>query len=111
MRRYLVVANQTLGGQPLADKLAELMAAEPCRFHLVVPATHPHRHLVWTEGEAIALARERLEEALFRLRALGADVDGEVGDERPVDAVGDAIRAGPPYDAVIVSTLPPGISR
>jgi len=111
MRHYLVVANQTLAGQPLADKVTELMAAEPSRFHLVVPATHPHHHMTWTHGEAAALAKERLEEALFRLRALGADVDGEVGDERPLDAVGDAIRAGPPFDAIILSTLPPGLSR
>ncbi len=111
MRHYLVVANQTLAGQPLADKVTELMAAGPCRFHLVVPATHPHHHMTWTEGGAVALARERLDDALVRLRALGADVDGNVGDERPVDAVGDAIRAGPPFDVIIVSTLPPGLSR
>lgn len=111
MRRYLVVANQTLGGQPLADKVEKLMAAGPCRFHLVVPATHPHHHMTWTEGEAVALAKARLEEALFQFRALGAEVDGVVGDERPVDAVADAIRAGPPYDAIVLSTLPPGLSR
>jgi hypothetical protein len=70
--------------------------------------------MTWTEGEAIGIARHRLEEALERLRALGADVDGTVGDGRPVDAVGDAIRAGPegePYDAILLSTLPPGLSR
>jgi len=111
MRRYLVVANQTLGGQPLVDKVRELMAGGPCQFHLVVPATHPHEHLTWTEGGATAVARQRLDEAIVRLRALGADIDGHVGDERPVDAVGDAIRAGPPYDAILLSTLPPGVSR
>ncbi|MGH9224790.1 MAG: hypothetical protein ACRD2W_13670 [Acidimicrobiales bacterium] len=114
MRRYLIVANQTLGGQPLADKVRELMAGGPCRFHVVVPATHPHHHITWTEGEAVAIARHRLDEALERLRALGADVDGNVGDGRPVDAVGDAIRAGPsgePYHAILLSTLPPGLSR
>ncbi|MFP5319850.1 MAG: hypothetical protein ACLGI2_16350 [Acidimicrobiia bacterium] len=111
MRRYLVVANQTLGGQPLVDKVRALMAEGPCQFHLVVPATHPHEHLTWTEGGAAAIARRRLDEALAALRALGADVDGEVGDERPVDAVGDAIRAGPPFDAILLSTLPPGLSR
>ena len=111
MRRYLVVANQTLGGQPLVDKVRDLMAQGPCRFHLVVPATHPHHHLTWTEGEAAGIARHRLEEALLELLALGAEVDGEVGDERPVDAVGDAIRAGGPFDAILLSTHPPGMSR
>ena len=112
MRRYLIVANQTLGGQPLADKISELMGVGPCRFHVVVPATHPHDHMTWTEGRARAIAGHRLDEALERLRGMGADVDGEVGDERPVDAVGDAIRASDePFDAIVLSTLPPGLSR
>lgn len=111
MRRYLVVANQTLGGQSLVDKVRALMAEGPCQFHLVVPATHPHEHLTWTEGGATAIARHRLDEALAELRSLGADVDGEIGDERPVDAVGDALRARPGYDAILLSTLPPGLSR
>lgn len=111
MRQYLVVANQTLVGEPLAAKVRELMAAGPCRFRLVVPATHAHHHAVWTEGEATAIARHRLDEALVQLRSVGADVDGDVGDGRPMDAVGDAIRAGPPFDAIILSTLPPGMSR
>jgi hypothetical protein len=39
VRRYLVVANQTLGGQELATAIRERMAAGDCHFHLVVPAT------------------------------------------------------------------------
>ena len=114
MRRYLIVANQTLGGPPLLDKVRDLLGEGPCRFHVVVPATHPHDHLTWTEGQSVAIAKHRLDEALARFRAAGADVDGEVGDGRPVDAVGDAIRAAPPgesYDAILLSTLPPGLSR
>ena len=39
MRRYLVVANQTLGGEELIAAIQERMAAGPCHFHLLVPAT------------------------------------------------------------------------
>jgi hypothetical protein len=39
MRRYLIVANQTLGGEQLTAKLTECMNAGPCRFYLVVPVT------------------------------------------------------------------------
>src|SRR5438874_2419927 len=63
-----------------------------------------------TEGEARELARTRLDHALDRFRALGAEADGEVGDGRPLEAVRDALREGG-YDEVILSTLPPGLSR
>jgi hypothetical protein len=37
--RYLVVANQTLGGEQLLSVIRDHMAAGPCHFHLLVPAT------------------------------------------------------------------------
>ncbi|MDQ3946496.1 MAG: hypothetical protein M3357_15370 [Actinomycetota bacterium] len=110
MGRYLVVANQTLGAEALADKVREFMAAEPSTFHIVVPATHPKDHAFWTEGHAHALAEKHLEAALARFRKLGAEVDGEVGDASPKLAINDALLAGS-YDAVILSTLPAGVSR
>jgi hypothetical protein len=36
---YLVVANQTLGGDQLLEQLRERMEAGPCHFHVLVPAT------------------------------------------------------------------------
>ena len=39
MRRYLVVANQTLGGDELWAAIRERMAGGDCHFHLLVPAT------------------------------------------------------------------------
>jgi hypothetical protein len=39
VRRYLVVANQTLGGEELWTAIRERMASGDCHFHLVVPAT------------------------------------------------------------------------
>jgi hypothetical protein len=39
VRRYLVVANQTLGGDELWAAIRERMAAADCHFHLLVPAT------------------------------------------------------------------------
>ena len=110
MRRYLVVANQTLGGPRLAGTIRARLAAGPCRFHIVVPATPREEHVVWTEGEAHDLARARLDHALERFRTLGAKADGEVGDGRPLEAIRDALREGE-YDEVILSTLPPGLSK
>lgn len=110
MRHYLVVANQTLGGRHLMDKVRDLMADGPCAFHIVVPATSPAEHAVWTEGEAVALARKRLELALERFRDAGVEADGEVGDADPMDAVRDC-QAAQRYDEIILSTLPAGMSR
>lgn len=111
MRHYLVVANQTLLGDPLLNRIKECLAAGPSRFHLVVPATHAPGRAVWTEGHNRAVAAERLREGLERFRALGAEVEGEVGDERPMDAIRDAMLHAGPFDHILLSTLPPGLSR
>lgn len=110
MRSYLVIANQTLGGEELIARIRECIDAGPCRFHIVVPATPPGEHLTWVEGEANAIAAERLERARASFRELGAEVEGEVGDANPIEAIGDAIRENE-FDEIIISTLPPGPSR
>jgi hypothetical protein len=111
MRRYLVVANQTLAGAQLLSTMHELADRNPSTFHVVVPATPPKDHS-WTEGEARRTARSRLDAALTRLASEGIDATGEVGDERPFEAVNDVLlRDEEPFDAIIVSTLPPKLSR
>ncbi len=109
-RRILVVANQTACGDELLDVVKTRMGVGACRFTLLVPATPPHEHAMWTEGEAHTIARHRMDEALARFRAAGADVDGVVGDANPVRAIDDALIARP-YDEIILSTLPSGVSR
>jgi hypothetical protein len=110
MRRYLVVANQTLGGEHLIERVRECLASGPCRFHVVVPATPSQEHASWTEGEAVSIAQGRLDRALERFRELGAEADGEVGDANPMLAVEDVLLREE-VDEIILSTLPPGISR
>jgi hypothetical protein len=111
VRRFLVVANQTLGGPHLIRHVRRLLAEGPCAFHVLVPATPPREMAVWTEGDARAVAEERLRAALERLRELGAETDGEVGDPRPLQAIDDVLLRGERFDGIILSTLPPGISR
>jgi len=110
MRSYLVVGNQTLDGPELEAAIADRMATGPATFHIVVPATPIQRGLTWDEDEARAAAEQRLADALERLRAAGAAVSGEVGHRDPVEATEDALR-GREVDEVLLSTLPPGISR
>ena len=108
MRRYLVVANQTLGGGHLLALLREL-AEEPSTFHVLVPASPPVDHL-WTESESILIARTRLETALERFRSVGIEATGEVGDGRPLQAIDDVL-AQDTFDAIVLSTLPPRLSK
>lgn len=108
--RYLVVANQTLGGQALTERLRACIAEGPCTFHVLVPANVDHEGWIHDDDSDLALAQQRLNEALERFSALGAEVSGEVGDVSPVEAIHDVLRRSD-FDAIILSTLPPGVSR
>ena len=111
MRAVLVVAHRTLVGDALLHEVRGLMASEPTRFHLLVPVFHPRDH-VWTEGEVDAAARRRLEEGLAAFRDLGAEVDGDIGDANPVEAVQAWLRDPDHHaDEILLSTLPPKMSQ
>jgi hypothetical protein len=109
-KQILVVANQTLGGTSLRSEIQRRLADDTCKLTLVVPATPPQEHATWTEGEAIDIARHRLDAAIKTFSEMGADVEGVVGDASPITAIDDALRVKN-YDEIIVSTLPPGLSR
>ena len=108
MPPYLVVAK-TLAGEPLVSRVRELARADPSSFHVVVPATPPRDH-VWTEGEARATTRKRLEAAMAGFAGLESEFEGEVGDGNPMLAIEDALREHGPFDEIVISTLPSGLS-
>jgi hypothetical protein len=110
MRSYLIVANETLSGEPLRAAIAERVAGGPARFYVVVPATPITHGLTWDEEETKNAAETRLREIITHLQSVGAEADGEVGVRDPVDAAHDALRHVT-VDEVILSTLPAGISR
>jgi hypothetical protein len=113
MRRYLVVAHKTLGGAELLDHLHHLREQDPyCHFHLLVPSQHPHDR-AWSDGQAKAAARTRLDEILEMMASMRMGATGEVGDANPVYAVGAVLRRDGPgaYAGIVLSTLPRGISR
>jgi len=124
VRRYLVVANQTLAGDELVRAIGERAAAEPSEFFIVVPATPlvemwvaavmtPYGGVPYepeASEQARELAEERLDAAAAQLRAAGAAVSGGVGDRDPVRAVEEALSVGA-FDEIIVSTLPRRLSR
>jgi hypothetical protein len=110
MRRFLIVGNQTLASEQLRAAVRKRLAGEPCSFHVVVPATPPHEHFTWSEGEATTVARRHLDEARAWMDAEGATSTGTVGDGSPALAVADALDRES-FDEIIVSTLPSGLSR
>jgi hypothetical protein len=111
MRSYLVVGNQTLDSPELTGAIRERMSAGPATFHLVVPASPTsQRGMTWDEDEARAAAADRLNAALSRLHDMGAQVTGEIGAPDVIEATEDALRSRE-TDEVLLSTLPPGISR
>jgi hypothetical protein len=125
MRRYMVVANQTLGGDELLEAVRERLATGPSEFWVVVPAT-PVRDLApsvvpmpvmggvpllpGSPEQGRKAAEGKLQDELKRLRAVGATVDGAVGDADPMLAVGEALGRGQ-FDEIIVLTLPTHVSR
>lgn len=110
MRSYLIVANQTLTSRSLTDAITTRLAEGPMRTHVVVPLSPVGGRLTWDEQASRELAQTRLDDVLAKLREMGAEADGEIGDRDPVMAVRDALR-GREVDEVIVSTLPKGLSR
>lgn len=110
MRSYLIVANQTLTSRSLTDAITTRLAGGPVRTHVVVPLSPIGGRLTWDEQASRELAQSRLDDVLGKLREMGAEADGEIGDRDPVMAVRDALR-GREVDEVIVSTLPKGLSR
>ena len=110
MRSILIVGNETLAGPTLAQAISERLADGPASFHVVVPATPVGHALTWDEGEANAVAAERMEAMLDSLRARGSQASGEVGVRDPVAAAQDALRDRE-VDEIILSTLPSGPSR
>src|SRR5690606_37660892 len=95
----------------LIERLRRAAAEGPCEIHVVVPASADPTEMFHDEVADHRLARRRLGEALRTFGKLDAQVTGEVGDHRPVDAVGDVLRRGERFDRIIVSTLPAGVSR
>jgi aminoglycoside phosphotransferase (APT) family kinase protein len=124
VRRILIVANQTIGGEQLAAAVTERLTGGACDFHLLVPVppTPPSAIAVGlgaVEAGATAIidlpdqrevARERLAEGLAWLHDLGADATGEVGTSDAVGSVVSVVERAS-IDEIIVSTLPSRLSK
>jgi hypothetical protein len=110
--RVLVVAHQTAATDALLDAVRVRAASGPSRFHLVVPRQAHGMHKVVDPQDTTDEEGNRvLEQALPKLtEAAGGTVTGSLGDAEPLSAIQDAVNLGN-YDEIIISTLPPRMSR
>jgi hypothetical protein len=108
----LVVAHQTAATHGLLDAVRDRAERGPARFHLVVPRMpHGMDRYVDPEHHGGGDAQQVLADALPLLsEAAGRNVTGSLGDAEPLMAIHDAIHLGH-YDEIIISTLPPRVSR
>ena len=113
MARYLLVAHQTAQSQELLDAAQALKRDDAeAEFVLLVPATPVGNLLVWERGETEEVARRQADQARARLEERDLRViDARVGDADPVNARSDEFLEGGRYSAVVISTLPAGMSR
>jgi hypothetical protein len=111
VRRILVVANETVGGDELLSAVTAAVGAGRSEVLVVSPALNSRlRHWTSDEDGAREAAQARLEQSLERLSEAGIRSYGEVGDDDPVQAVEDALRTFG-ADEIIVSTHPLGRSN
>jgi hypothetical protein len=110
-RRILVIANETVGGRPLLERIRERSAGYTTHVLVVSPALNtPLRHWASDEDPAREQARERLDRSLARLKQNGIEARGEIGDGDPLQAIEDALRTFG-ADEIIISTHPEGRSN
>jgi hypothetical protein len=113
MARYLLVAYQTARSDELLMAARDLARRDAlAEFTLLVPATPVVSLLVWEEGETMEVARRHAAAGRARLEQHGLRVtDARPADQDPMAAIADEMDAGSTFAAIVVSTLPPGVSR
>jgi hypothetical protein len=78
---------------------------------VVSPALNtPLKHWVSDDDQARDDAQERLVRSLTRLKEVGIEARGEIGDGEPLQAIEDALRTFG-ADEIIISTHPEGRSN
>ena len=109
-RRILVVANETVAGQPLVDLIRERSRGFREQVLVVAPTLLSRvRHWTSDEDAARKAAQERLDRTLEQLRSLGVSARGEVAGCEPLQAIDDRVRTFGP-DEILISAHPEGRS-
>ena len=97
-QNILVVANETVLGEPLLERIREKARAGRTSFLIISPQSDP-------EQGSHPEAERRLRKVLTQLRAEGIEVHGQVAHPDPYTAAMHAVR-DERVDAILVSTFP-----
>jgi hypothetical protein len=109
-RRILVIANETVGGETLREEIRRRAEDYEEHVRVICPTLLSRvRFVASDEDAARAQAHERLAHSLSRLREVGVNCDGEVGEADPLQAIEDQLRTFG-ADEIIISTHPEGRS-
>jgi hypothetical protein len=102
-----VVANETVAGRELLEEISRRARGRRAQVLVVAPSIIESRfkHALGDVDEAAERARERLERSLQKIRSVGLDARGDIGDADPNLAILDALRTFA-ADEVIISTHP-----
>jgi hypothetical protein len=98
----LVIANETVVGEALLERIRERASRGPASFLIISPQSDPTQ-------SAHPEAERRLRRALAELRAAGIDAHGQVAHPDPYTAAMQAIE-DERIDEIIVSTFAPAES-
>ena len=92
-----MIANETVLGEPLLERIRERVGRWPASFLIISPQSDP-------SGPA-SRGRPRLRRALAMLRGEGIEAHGQVAHPDPFTAAMEAVR-DERVDEIIVSTFP-----
>jgi hypothetical protein len=99
-----------VGGETLRSVIRGRSEEYEERVRVICPTLLSRvRYFASDEDEARAQAQERLEHSLAKLRELGVNCEGEVGEADPLQAIEDGVRTFG-ADEIIISTHPEGRS-
>ena len=112
MSRYLIVMHQTALSPSLQGTVRALVAEDPAAEFAVLVPEALGVPLTW-EGETVDVASQRAEaaKALLEETAQARVFRTAVGAPEPLQAITDELQAQPGYHTLVISTLPPGVSR
>jgi hypothetical protein len=104
-RQILVVANETVTGQPLIDAVKRRADGGPIAVHVICPQNQPKHGYVIYDDTIRGAAENRLAMTLAQLREVGIEATGAVEDPDPYSAIMDAVGERD-FDEIIISTHP-----